>query len=270
MKTNEPATFLIPRRWILAGVVPGLIGGGATLFTLMRVYQDVSPSRQWIVEGTAGIGALVIIFIPLWYFVVSRRSYRLERELSKVRASGKSGDGITGVGEFSRLGALIQEYGNELSRLSTVKSGRIKAQKTLIETIMRNIGDHHIIVLSGAGSVLYTSAGWAETGENEQGRKTPVLDPPAAALSSALLSGKGRGTVLVNGIEMSYAGIFGRTVGTSSGSGDGASVFKRTLVYIVISDRELSIPQASATIVTDEGEKKRGIVARIRSLMRGT
>jgi len=169
---------------------------------------------------------------------------------------------------LSRLGAIIRDYGAGLFRLSAVKTGRIKAQQTLIHMLMRSLTDKTVLILSGTGTILYSSSGWTKDADESADPDEPELDPPAAAMASHLLAGNGSGAVTVNGRKMSYTGVFGRTVATPGTNAQGGDDFNTTLAYIVLSDEALSAPQLKDVRYDPEDTGTNWFGDRLRSLLK--
>ncbi len=265
MKVSRRRTVLLPVSWVVLGVTPVLLLSVASFVGLVVAYPGVPESFVWYVEAAAAVAALMVVSSVWWFATVTRRSFRLERELARIRAG--SGDSAKGDdGDLSSLGAVIHDYGAELSRLSTVKTGRIRAQQTLIHVLMRSIADQTILVLSGTGTVLYASAHWME--EENGNSDEPEFEPVPAAMASHLLAGNGPGSVTVNGREMVFAGVFGRTVATPGFKAFGADDFSTTLVYIIISDEALSVPQTKVSRAESDRSDTTNFGDRIRSFLK--
>jgi hypothetical protein len=267
MKDTHRRTVLLPLPWLILMMIPVFLLSTVLFIGMVVVYPDVHPSATLVVEIGAALAAITAVFTLWWFVMVTRRSFRLERELALIRAGAH--DESRGMDRrLSRLGAIIRDYGADLSRLSAVKTGRIKAQQTLIQMLIRSMTGKNVLILSGSGTVLYSSAGWTKDAEESTVPDEPELDPPPAAMASHLLAGNGSGTVTVNGRKMSFTGVFGRTVATPGANSQGGDDFNTTLAYIVLSDEALSAPQLKVlrTDPDDVGTNRFG--DRLRSLLK--
>jgi len=269
MKTARRRTFLLPRGWVILGTLPVFLALLGMFIVMIVAYPDIPDSAvrfRKLLEGGAALTAVTAVFLIWWYAVVTGRSYRLERELARIRAGSHRLSPTDKHAELSRLGAEIQQYGAQLTRLSNVKTGRIKAQQTLIQTLMRSVEDRVILVLSGSGTQLYTSAGWAQN-QDDENTAEPTMEPGPAAIAAHLLAGKGPGSVQVNGVDMTFAGVFGRTLASPSISGDHDD-YQTTLVYIVISDQDHSVPQTTSAAPKSGSVGKPGLAERLRAFLK--
>lgn len=228
---------------------------------MVRSYPLVPTGAARSIESAAALTAVLVVFIVTTVMIAVSRNRRLERQLRRYRGGGTGEDDDDTT--WSTLGDAIRGYNRELQRSRVIKSARIQAQRDLIRTIMHGIKDRRLYILSGSGDILFQSAAVtasADEKKNDSAGETQ-FDPPGAAIAAHLLAGKGSGTVRVDGVEMHFTGVFGRTVATTDAT-DREIVLLPGLSYIVISEEPI------ATIFR-ESKISGEIASNTRSVMRG-
>ncbi|MFW5644099.1 MAG: hypothetical protein ACOCYQ_08725 [Alkalispirochaeta sp.] len=236
---------------------------------MVRSYPLVPTGAARSIESAAALTAVLVVFIVTTVMAAVRRNRRLESELRRYRGGGTNE--VNQDTTWSTLGDAIRGYNQELQRSRVIRSARIQAQRDLIRTIMHGIKDRRLYVLSGSGDILFQSAAVTATAdekENDSGGETQ-FDPPGAAMAAHLLAGKGSGTVRVDGVEMHFTGVFGRTVATTEATDTREIVLLPGLSYIVITEEPIAMVFRESTISEEIATNTRSVMRGVRRFLDG-
>ena len=240
MALRTTPTVLLKRRSVRLWIVLSVVVGVAATSLFLNIYGLVEGALRVQIEFVTGFLILAVIGNIAAYWVATGRNTRLESELRRSRSGAEGAS--TAVDEdaapaLTSLGAAIHEYNSDLNRSRALKTARIQVQRQLLRVVLRaTVG--RLLILSGAGTVLYMSAAAAAEYEGKNSSIAPHLEPTGSAVAARLLAGNGPGIVHVDGRQMHYLGVFGDMVRTGTGASDGAT--GATLAYIVIAENAVT------------------------------